>query len=52
MPMILALEACACRMKEDRSGVAKGGRTAVIYYHLAIDDGACSKATGIATYFS
>ncbi len=28
MPMILAFEACACRMKDDRSGVAKGGRTA------------------------
>ena len=27
MPMILALEACACSTKDDRSGVASGGRT-------------------------
>src|SRR2546430_14645669 len=27
MPMILALEACACSTNEDRSGVASGGRT-------------------------
>jgi hypothetical protein len=27
MPMILAFEAWACRMNDDRSGVANGGRT-------------------------
>src|ERR1700716_3298204 len=27
MPMILAFEACACSTKDDRSGVASGGRT-------------------------
>jgi hypothetical protein len=27
MPMIFAFEACACSTKDDKSGVASGGRT-------------------------